>query len=312
MNNVILKRGKIWTLEELPDYSVALDGAVQSPQIDSKNHRFSFDHHSGCLRTFTLATCQQVYTSIALGLEPAKYKIFLNDSDIDVCLALWLLKNPERITEPLVKKIVEAVGIGDMHAGAISLNGMSKAVEWISAPQTDSIRTGDYNKLSDEGLLTVLESVLHRIDQFVNGTATTEISEQEAHGEFKILSNENDWVLVDSNDPHVYQKLYTSGFDRIVLTHKQSDGSTSVSLAKRSDFIDKFPLEKMYKEFNKIEPGWGGSSSIGGAPRNSDGSRSKLSIKIITEVVNACIEDRKPIIIKKAPRKSKKKINEST
>lgn len=27
---------------------------------------------------------------------------------------------------------------------------------------------------------------------------------------------------------------------------------------------------------NQLEPGWGGGSTIGGAPRNPDGSRSKL------------------------------------
>lgn len=294
INKITLERGKVWNLNDLPTYSIALDGAVSGPKFDNVCHRYSFDHHANCIRSITMATTYQVWTSIILGLDTEKFSIFISDVDSDVCCSVWLLKNPGRVNEPLVKKIVDAVSLGDMFAGAIPLNGMTKTVEWISSPQTESLKNGDYNKLSNDGLLTILESILHRMTLYVDGEASQEISEHETHNEFKILRNENDWVLVESNEPHVYQQLYHSGFDRIVLMRKQSDGSLAISLAKRSDFIDNFPLEKMYEEFNKLEPGWGGSSSCGGSVRNSDGSRSHLPLSTIIEVVNACVENRHP------------------
>lgn len=305
--NIVMDRGKVSKLEDLPQFSVALDGFVQGPQLDTENHRYSFDHHHGCLRFCTTATCMQVWTAIMGGLDPAQYTIFCNDADIDVALSLWLLKNPDRCSEPLVKKIVDAVGLGDMHAGAIPLNGIAKAVEWISAPQTDSLKNGDYHKLSNDGLMTIMESILHRISLYVEGEASAEIADRDSSVTFEIKSNENGWVLVESADPHVYSAIWKAGFDRVVLLRPQEDNSLAISVAKRTEFIDNFPLEKIYQELNKIEPGWGGGSTIGGAPRNADGSRSKLPLKTIVEVVNACIERRKPEVKTSRKKTSTKK-----
>jgi hypothetical protein len=110
--------------------------------------------------------------------------------------------------------------------------------------------------------------------------------------------------LVESQDPHVYTALYRSGFDRVVISRPQEDGSNAVSIGKRSDFIDNFPLPKFYQALNKVEPGWGGSSMVGGAPRNEDGSRTKMSLEDIGEVLNSVIEER-PCKIKKKTAKKK-------
>jgi len=245
----------------------------------------------------------QAWVAVEGGLDPARYTIRCNDVDIDVCMAVWVLKNPSRLREPLVIKLVDAVNMGDMFAGGISINGMVKTVEWVSAPQTDSLRNGDYHKLSNDGLKTVLEATMNRITQYVNGEALNDIADRDVESDFDIKRKENGWVLVESNDPHIYSTLYAAGFDRIVLLRPQDDGSLAVSLAKRTDYIDHFPLELMFKELNKLEPGWGGGSTIGGAPRNEDGSRSKLPIDTILEVVNACVEGRKPDVKKPSVRK---------
>ena len=55
MKNIVIERGKHSLLEELPCYSIAIDGRVQGPKIDSKNHRYSFDHHF-----FQFVFCRQV------------------------------------------------------------------------------------------------------------------------------------------------------------------------------------------------------------------------------------------------------------
>lgn len=290
MENLVVNRGKTVKLVDLPQYSIALDGFVQGPKVDPNHHRFSFDHHSDCLRYCTSSACMQAWTAVLLGLDNLDlYTIYCNDVDADVCAAVWCLKNPERCKEPLVKKLIDAIGLGDMHGGAFGYNGMTKVVEWICEPETSSKKHDDYSKISDEGLKSILEAVMYRIDLYVNGESAIEVSKQPKQGEFKILRNENNWVLVESNDPHVFGALYQSGFNRIVLTRPQSDGSLAVTLAKRSDFVGGFPITKFYEKFNALEPGWGGGSTIGGAVRNPDGSRSRLPIATIIEVIDQTI-----------------------
>lgn len=289
--DIIIQRGKVVKFEELANWSIALDGFVQGPEIDAENHRFSFDHHDKCLRFCTTSACMQAHTAVLMGLDPEKYTVYINDVDLDVNLAIWCLKNPDRCAEVAVEKLVNAAGKLDMHGGAFpTINGMAKTIEWISEPEISSKRNDDYNKLSDEGLLSIMEAVLHRIDLYANNEASIEISKQKKHGEYKILRNENDWVLVESHDPHVFSQLYKAGFDRIVLTRPQTDGSLAVSIAKRSDFIANFPVKKILNTLCELEPGWGGSSSIGGAPRLADGSRSRLSLEQITDVIDRVIK----------------------
>lgn len=294
--DIIIKRGVKVELDTLPEYSICVDGFSPGPAVDPEHHRFSFDHHEKCLRYCTTSACNQTWTAILLGLDPSGYTIYANDVDADVCLSIWCLKNPDRCQDPLVKKLVDAVSLGDMHGGAFPFpnNGMAKTVEWISAPETDSRRHNDYSKVSDGGLSSIMEAVLHRIDLYVDGEASIEVAKQPKHGEFKILRNENNWVLVESVDPHAFGAIYHAGFDRIVLVRPQGDGTNSITLAKKSDFVGGFPLVKFYDELNKIEPlysdgkkySWGGGSSIGGAPRYPDGSRTKLAISKITQVID--------------------------
>lgn len=287
--DIKIERGHIWKLEELPPYSIAIDGAVQGPELDTENNRYSFDHHAGCLRFCTQASCQQVQTAILLGLNPEKFTVYLNDCDTDSCLSVWLLQNFDRIKEPLVMKLVNAVGIVDAHAGAISANGMSKTVEYISSCECDFKRDSSYESITNSNLKYILEATLRRIDQYVDGEAAIEISKLEKHNDYKILRNENNYVVVESDNSHIYSTLYAAGFDRIVLVRYLDNGSLAVSLAKKSDFVDNFNLIKMYEELNKIETGWGGASSIGGSPRNSDGTRSKLPLEKILEIIDSTI-----------------------
>jgi len=301
---IIIERGKVIPFEDLPPYSLAIDGFCIGPQIDTENHRYSFDHHGGCIRFATCSACIQTHQAILLGLDPTAYSVYCNDVDADVCASIWCLKNPDRCKEPNVTKLIDAIGKGDMHAGAIDVNGMKKVIDWVSAPHTDSIRNGDYEKLSDEGLNPILESVLHRIDKYADGEHTIEVSTQKEYGEFKVLRNENGWTLIESSDPYVLSSIWMAGFNRVAIVRPLKNNSTAVTLAKRSDFIDNFPLEKLYSAFNKKEKGWNGGSSIGGAVRNADGTRSKLDLNTIIETIDAVLSSPK----KKAGKKKQEGI----
>lgn len=288
--NIIIDRGKIETLKNMPDFSICLDGFCQGPQIDDENHRYSFDHHDGCSRFSTLSACEQAWTAVMLGLDPQNYTIYCNDVDSDVCAAVWCLKNPERCKEPLVSKLIDAIGKSDRYAGAFEINGMKKIVEWVSSPEIDSKKNGDYEKLSNEGLRSIMESILHRIDLYVDGESSIEVAKQNINPEYKVLRNENGWALIESSNPHSLSGIWQAGFEKIALIRPLSDGSTSVTVAKKSDFIEDFHLKKIFNAFNKLEPGWGGSSCIGGCVRRNDGSRSRLSVEEIVQTIDLIVE----------------------
>lgn len=298
--NIVIDRGVVKKLEDLPPFSIAIDGFVSGPKIDTENHRFSFDHHAGCLRFCTQASCSQCLTAILLGLDPENYTLYLNDCDLDVAMSVWLLQNQSRIREPLVMKLVNAIGLADAYAGAISLNGMSKTVEWISAVELDFKKDkSSYEIICNGNLRHLLDATLRRIDQYVDGEAGIEIAKQEKHTDYKILRNENNYVVVQSSNAHIYSTIYAAGFDRIVLIRPLDNGSLAVSLAKRSDFVDNFNLINMYEKLNEVEAGWGGSSSIGGAPRLPDGTRSKLSLEKIIEIIDSVIINRNSLLPEK-------------
>lgn len=304
---IIIERGKVTTLKTLPEYSIALDGFVQGPEIDDENHRYSFDHHDGCSRFSTLSACEQAWTAIMLGLDPSMYTVYCNDVDADVCASVWCLKNPERCKEPLVAKLIDAIGKSDRYAGAFEINGMKKIVEWVCAPETDSKKNGDYEKISNDGLKSILESILHRIDMYANGESSIEVQKQQLSSEFKVLRNENGWALIESNDPHSLGGIWNAGFEKIVLVRTLEDKSIAVTIARKSEFIEGFPMKKIFTELNKLEKGWGGGATIGGAPRNEDGSRSRLTLKQITQVIDDIIKPPLKPKTSKPPAKTSKK-----
>jgi hypothetical protein len=123
--NIHYKRGHVWPFDDLPDRSIALDGACPGPAIDAARRRYSFDHHAGCWRLCTSATCRQVYDALLLGLDPEGMSVFVNDDDGDTVLAVWLLRHAARWKSPVVRErllpLVECVGVADAHGPAYPL-----------------------------------------------------------------------------------------------------------------------------------------------------------------------------------------------
>ena len=155
----------------------------------------------------------------------------------------------------------------------------------------NSRMNGTYEKLSPEQLFELLDQICERFERLLRGEAPSEqeLRKQEMRADYETLHEGTGWVMVKATDPHVLFDLYERGIERVVTCRQQSDGSFAYTLARKSDFIDYFDVPTLLAELNAIEPGWGGASTIGGAPRNADGSRSRLPPATVFDVVEASV-----------------------
>lgn len=293
---LVVERGKTEQFENLPQNSIALDGYVQGPLFDLENNRFSFDHHDKVNRQITRASCQQVMDALLLGFEPKESGIYINDVDGDTVLSVWLLRHPEMAKDPKVRMLVESVGGIDAHGPAYQPLDSELAEKFFKAvmkPESDTRRNKTYAQVD---LNTLLEQCLKNLDSLMAGTL--EYKKEEDKRSFEIAREGTGWSMVESND-FVFDMLYQEGHTRAVAMQKQPDGSIAYTVAKKSELVANFPVGPASKEgtilyeLNKIEPGWGGGSTIGGAPRNPDGSRSRLSPEQVFETIENIVSKTK-------------------
>jgi hypothetical protein len=276
---VVVDRGKVVPFEQLPPRSIALDGYVQGPQMDAEGERYSFDHHDRCVRHATRASCEQVLDALLLGLDPDGYTVYVNDVDADTVLSVWLLRNRGRAREDaFLPRLVRAVGAVDAHGPSYPLPPpdlklrdamFDGACAAIKAQYADGPR-GDLGAL--------LEECVAKVDAVLDGDPGPEC----APPAYEVTHRGSGWAMARSSG-WAFGQLYAAGWDRVVLYDRLPDGSYCYTVGKRSEFVPRFPVGPHSKPGTILhalaarEPGWGGGSTIGGAPRNPDGSRSRLS-----------------------------------
>jgi hypothetical protein len=291
--NLIIERGRTLPFEELPDNSIALDGYVQGPQMDLERNRFSFDHHDKVNRQITRASCQQVMDALLLGMDTKDCKVHINDVDGDTVLSVWLLRHPEKANDPKVRMLVESVGGIDSHGPAyepLDPELAERFFKGVMKPEGDARRTRTY---AQADLRQMLDECLKNLDDLMDGKL--EYQQQDDNRSYETVLAEKDWLMVESSD-FVFDLVYKDGHNRAVAMQRQPDGSIAYTIAKKSELVRNFPVGPasvegtILYELKQIEPGWGGGSTIGGAPRNPDGSRSRLTPKQVAEVIKRVVE----------------------
>lgn len=290
---VLVDRGATFTLDELDGWTVALDGAVRGPQLDAASMRLSLDHHDGCVRLVTSATCVQALDLLNVGFDPAGCTVVVNDVDGDTVLSVVLLAYPELLEGPsasTVFQLVHAVGKVDAHGPGYRLPGDAQRVADrfftdVMAPEQDHRHAGTYGTCDLAELL--VECVSNTV-AFIDGNL--ESRRPRASAPIEVLHEGTGWAVARSA-AFGFDELYRLGFDGGVIANPQVDGTTAYTVGRRSDLVASFPVPEILAALAAVEPGWGGGSSIGGAPRNADGSRSRLTVEevhgIVTDVVNA-------------------------
>lgn len=275
MLNLHIEFGRTQPLDELPPRAIALDGYVRGPIIDTAAARFSFDHHDHCIRHVTSATCVQVLDALIVGFDPAGYTVFVNDVDADTVLSVFLLQNPARAKSEAVRTLVEVVGKIDAHGPAYTLNEPHKSrvdeyLELVLLPERELRRSGGYGKAD---LRALLEECLTRTGQYLDGTLT--LPAKRAPQPYRVLFEAGECAMIEG-DREMMGNAYADGWNVLIGVLPAKDGSRLFTISKRSEFV-RFDVRAALAALHAREPGWGGGSTVGGAPRHPDGSRSKLS-----------------------------------
>ena len=293
MKKTVTSRGTVAIFAGLPPMSIALDGYCQGPVIDLEGQRFSFDHHENCVRLVTSATCKQVLDALLLGLDPTDYTAYVNDVDGDTALSVWLLQNPSFASEEMVRKLVDIVGAIDSHGPAYPVTDQRLAdvfFDGVMKPLVDLQRAKQYATADLDALLA---TCVENINRLVMGELDWTPAEEKAR-EFEITHRGHGWAMAKSND-FIFDLLYAEGHTRAIAYQELTDGSIVYTVGKKSELVTGFPVGPasvpgtILYALNEREEGWGGGSTIGGAPRNADGSRSHLTPDEVFAIVESVL-----------------------
>ncbi|MFA5945578.1 MAG: hypothetical protein WC802_01550 [Patescibacteria group bacterium] len=288
--------GQVLAFEALASNAIALDGAVQGPAVDAAARRFSFDHHAGCVRLVTLATCQQVAVAIRLGLVvDDKTEVVINDLDADTVLAVWLLQNPERVGEPRVVELVERIGLTDAHGPIFAPHPLHREL----APAWGS---------KDPQTLEMLAGFLAKVSAYADGAWQAPPARPERKSDGFGWNPKAGWyaitgvtgfdqayeggalVAVLYTDAPNGTKMYTVGKRSDLVPFPVGPGSKVRPATSATDFLNDTLLGRLALAELEVNPeqslagNWGGATTVGGSPRNPDGSQSRLTPEQILKI----------------------------
>lgn len=273
-----------------PPGSIFLDGAAQGePFLDSERQVFNLDHHEGCVRAFTLATCEQAMVLVRMGLDLRKrdWTIYANEPDLDTVIAIWVLLNHIRLNDdnPVVRQtimpLVRLQGTIDAHGLELEeLVGFPPKLyldtlahlEHLRAHEVDLKREGRWQ---DVDFLQYTLSVLREIDRLAYSSLdfeeTLEVQEL-AHATIA-----DHWLVIACRSGagvyEVEQRLRRLHGERLGIIVLQKNDFT-YTLRRVNHFLP-VSLEAIYERLNALDPAvggrpgnrWGGSEEIGGSPR---------------------------------------------
>jgi hypothetical protein len=267
-----------------PVRSIALDGYVKGqPRFNREGTHVNFDHHEDVNRLATRCTASQVSMAIKGGLlsifRPESTAVWANDCDWDVCLALWLLRNPTRIvgtrSEPLIARIVFNTDMMDTCAGAYPIDPNDRIMAemaWVFAPYTDARTQGRVTQLNAAEMETIIDAVLDRISLYSIGQGEV----QRPDLRYNLIGGGSDWKMVEEIGVDARTLMRSKGICAFVSYRGKKNGRYIYTIGNLSPYGG-FDLLLLYKMLNQTEglegnDVWGGSDNCGGSPRERGSS----------------------------------------
>jgi membrane protease YdiL (CAAX protease family) len=306
---VIIKSGLSFTASatrKSQPGTIYLDGVAQTePFLDHEKKVYNLDHHEGCVRTFTLATCEQALIMCVKGLDllDREWKIYANDPDLDTILAVWIILNHQRINNreainrrslfALVRLegTIDSLGLEMRELSGFPEDLLQKLMRVIDRLRSEELELKKAGEWSQTDFLEYTVRVLRRLDQYL-----IKVGELDDFKGIKELARidliNNRIAVVVAADLGIYElephlaKLYSNRLGWVALQRGERDYTL-----RQMDLFMPVDLDDVYQRLNFMDPAvkgrmnvnrWGGSGDIGGSPR---GSGTGLSPD---EIVSAC------------------------
>lgn len=288
---------------EFGERVILLDGAGRfGPLLDNKTRLYNLDHHEGCERTFTLATCEQALLLVHSGLDLGEgdWTVYANEPDLDTLLAIWCLLNYKRLptlraeARDILLPLIRLEGAIDANGTELaSLCGLPRRVlasaqrhlDELLEPESALRQSGEWLKTDLHefviGRLAALDRIVYRASDFLEYRRIDEI-----HGHVDLPGG---WVAIACRDAggiyEVEQHLKARWGDQLGLIALEKDiGHYTL---RRTSTLSDIDLNAGYRALNTLDPRvdgrppekcWGGSNLIGGSPRGSGTGLSAMEI----------------------------------
>jgi hypothetical protein len=295
------------TRRRYPRQAIFLDGVyTEAPFLDNEARQYSLDHHSGCVRGFTLATCEQAVVMLLQGLplDENEWYVYVNEPDLDSVLAAWVLLNHAELLRSegellrAAMPLIRVEGVIDAHGLERSvLTGFPRELYDREKQRIDDLLNEERRlKASGEwGSIDVFDytlDLLDTIDQelfpqgYLQELLATELIEVarapiQQHKIAILCRSRRGIYAVESELKRRYERL----LGVIVL----DQGGGRFTLRQVDPFLTR-TLDRAYRALNGLDKNvrpdnrWGGSAEIGGSPRaTGSGLEADAILKVIGE-----------------------------
>ena len=286
--------------------TIYLDGVAQcEPFMDNEKQIYNFDHHEGCIRPFTLSTCEQVLVMILKGMDlrDRKWSVFANEPDLDTILAIWLILNHLRIRNKdsdrlrFLYALVRLEGIIDSHGLEITeFSGLPpglykktmEVIDFLRIEEIDLKKNAMWERKDSLEytalILQKIDSIIYRSEDLLDFKELKELARVELACNRIAVVIEADLGIYELEQS--LQRVYGERLGLVIL--KKGEGLFTL---RRLDPFMPGDLSAVYRILNYMDPvvrcrknsnQWGGSGDIGGSPR---GISTKLGP---VEIAHAC------------------------
>lgn len=277
---------------------IFLDGAGDfPPKLDNKTRFYNLDHHQGCIRPFTLATCEQALVLVKNGLEldEGDWTLYVGEPDLDTLFAIWVLLNFRRISKlsghsrdvllPLLRLegAIDANGPELADFCGLTQNTLREARARLDTLYNREKEFRSKERWSNLDWREYTAAMLAELDQLVYTRADFQdhTSIEEILGHVEIAERKVAVACRDQSGIYEAERSLKNRFGEqlgIIALEKSKEGETRHYTLRRVSAILNFDLESAYDLLNIVDPAvdgrppgnrWGGSDDIGGSPRSS-------------------------------------------
>lgn len=280
---------------QYPEHTIFLDGAYGgAPFLDNERWQYSLDHHEGCVRPFTLATCQQAAVMLLKGLPvtEGEWRLFVNQPDLDALFAAWLLMNHRDVLADqgtllrAVMPLLNVEGVIDSHGlEYAALTGLTEEeytvqkdrLDQLMIPEREHRSAGTWANLDMVDYacdrLAAIDALLAHAGILRERAAVEVITTRDIQGDKQLVLCRSTGGIyeVEARLRELYGKslgviILQTGAERYTL--KQVDSFLSRDLVALYQALNARDSEAIAQSDSGANL-WGGAADIGGSPRAS-------------------------------------------